>query len=147
MLCSSHHNRPPHLCTSYIKPCIIYIIYSTRWRENFVILIKLMHDIHAYIPVKKILSHLCTNSCWAASPPPWTIFTARGSKYDGTSWASKEEDTGAKSDGFRTTTFPAATAPINGSKANSASKINKPIFWKTPFPLVVLLNALFLSPN
>ena len=50
--------------------------------------------------------------------PPSMTLTALLSKYRGIFLAKKEEHAGAISEGFRTAAFPAAMAPISGSKAS-----------------------------
>lgn len=74
------------------------------------------------IPVKNILSHLCSRSRSPTSGPPATTFTARSSKYSGRVSARNEEQDGTSSEGLRTTVFPAATAPMTGSSASAANR-------------------------
>jgi len=55
-----------------------------------------------------------------SEPPSMTLMVVL-SKYRGMVFARNEEVAGAISEGFMTTTFPAAIAPINGSNASSKS--------------------------
>lgn len=54
------------------------------------------------------------------SGPPSITLTAFSSKYVGRADASKAEDALDNSEGFKTTAFPAATAPITGSNDSPA---------------------------
>jgi len=86
------------------------------WREKFLN----RGLVWKIIPVKKILSHFCCSSCSQTFGPPWITLMALESKYWGMILARKEEQTGACSEGFMTTTFPADIAPINGSNDSTA---------------------------
>lgn len=74
------------------------------------------------VPVKNILSNFCCRSCSQTSTPPSMTLMALGSRYLGMVLARKEEHSGASSEGFKITVFPADIAPINGSNDNAALK-------------------------
>lgn len=72
--------------------------------------------------MKNILSQFCCRSCSQTSIPPSMTLMDLGSRYLGIASARKEEHAGDSSEGFKTTTFPADIAPINGSNVNAAFK-------------------------
>lgn len=55
--------------------------------------------------------------------PPSTTFIQELSTYSGSSFANNDEVAGAISDGFRTTAFPAAIAPMTGSIESTIMKV------------------------
>jgi len=73
------------------------------------------------------------------------ILMAELSKYRGMVFARNEEVAGAISEGFMTTTFPAAIAPINGSNANSNNQQNKITRVSKMFPCITELQIRLAS--
>ena len=66
-------------------------------------------------PVNRAWSNPCDSRSWVTSAAPSTTRTASGSRYRGTTLASKADVAGANSDGLITAALPAATAATSGA--------------------------------
>lgn len=68
------------------------------------------------------MSHFCSKSSAVSVADPSNTLIQELSTYCGRTFAKNDEVDGATSEGFRTTVFPAAIAPITGSMDNTGEE-------------------------